>query len=88
MKISEVPKKAMTAKATPVPTKRVPDWDALYAVLVKKGFVIIDEGELRPTSNGTVQNTMVKAFNCHVRMIKQEPLRTKRIGENKWFCCL
>lgn len=88
MKISEIPKKAMTAKATPIPTKLMPDWDALYAVLVKKGFVIIDEGELRPTSKGTLENVMVKGFNNHVRMVKREALRTKRIGGNRWFCCL
>lgn len=88
MKLSEIPEKVLTLKATPIPTKCVPDWDSLYAILVMKGFVIIDEGELRLTTANGIENTMVKAFNAHVRITKHMRLRTKRIGENRWFCCL
>ncbi len=88
MKLSEIPEKALTLKATPIPMKRVPDWDAMYAILMTKGFVIIDEGELRLTTANGIENTMVKALNCHMRVIRHMRLRTKRIGENRWFCCL
>ena len=88
MKMSEVPVKAFGLKATAIPMKSVPDWDSLYDTLVLKGFVIIDKGELRLTTANGLENTMVKAFNSHVRLTKKVRLRTKRIGENRWFCCL
>jgi len=89
MKIDEIPKNLLRARATPIPTRAVPDWDALYTTMLRKGYVIIDEGELYAShSSAALQNTMVKAFNCHVRGIRNERLRTKRIGVNRWFCCL
>lgn len=88
MKLSEIPEKVLTLKATAIPMKSIPDWDSLYAILITKGFVIIDEGELRLTNANGIENTMVKSFNNHMRLTKNLRLRTKRIGENRWFCCL
>lgn len=88
MKMKDVPIKALTVSATPIPTKLTPDWDALYATLEREGFVVIEEGELRQTSSESWENTMVKAFNSHIRVIKKTRLFTKRIGHNRWFCTL
>jgi len=88
MKMQDVPLKAFTAQATPIPTKLTPDWDALQETLEQEGFVVIEEGELRQTSSGSWENTVVKAFNSHLRTIKKARLFTKRIGHNRWFCTL
>lgn len=88
MKMQDVPLKAFTAKATPIPTKCVPDWDALQATLEREGFVVIEEGELRQATSGSWENTIVKAFNAHLRVTKKVRLFTRRIGHNRWFCTL
>jgi hypothetical protein len=88
MKMQDVPLKAFTAQATPIPTKLMPDWDALYATLERDGFVVIEEGELRQTAIGSWENTMVKGLNSHIRVIKKMRMFTKRIGHNRWFCTL
>lgn len=74
----------MNAPATTIPTKIVYDWDALYAILVHRGFVIIESDNMR-NEHDCVE---VKAFNCHLRQVKKGRLRTKRISINRWFCCL
>ena len=88
MKLAEVPSEAFTAAPTPVPTKVVPDWDSMYQILLKQGFVIIESNELRSNSAGGAECVPVKSFNNHVRLSKGVPLRTKRITGTKWFCCL
>lgn len=88
MKLSDVPEQAFTAAPTPIPTKVVPDWDALYQILLKQGFVIIESNEIRIAAGSGDECVPVKGFNNHVRLSKGVPLRTKRITGTKWFCCL
>ena len=38
MKITDVPKQAFTAEPTPIPMRAIPDWDALYSVLMDEAF--------------------------------------------------
>ena len=84
MKLSEIPANAFVASPTPIPTKVAYDWDALYAILVHRGFVIIESDRVR----GLHDCVEVKAFNSHLRQIKKAKLKTKRISENKWYCTL
>lgn len=90
MKISEVPKKAMSEPPTPIPTKTVVvyDWDALLAIVNKKGFIVIESEDVRAMTNGAEECVQVKAFNSHLRQTKGIPLRTKRISKNRWYCTL
>ena len=88
MKISEVPTKAFTVAPTPIPMKMVPDWEALYQILMKRGFVIIDSTDLRMTSIGAEECVPVKSFNNHVRLTQGKQLRTKRISATRWYCVL
>lgn len=87
MKLSDIPEQAFTAAPTPVPTKAVPDWDALYQILLKQGFVIIESNEIRTAAGSGEECIPVKGFNNHVRA-KGQRLHTKRITGTKWFCCL
>lgn len=88
MKLSDVPKRALTASPTPIPVKTVEDWDALYQMLLKRGFVIIESHDLRRTASGAEESVPVKAFNNHVRLSKRARLITKRISETRWYCTL
>ncbi len=88
MKISEVPDKAFTVTPTPIPLKLVPDWDALYQILKKRGFVVIESLDVRMTSIGAEECVPVKSFNNHVRLTQGKQLRTKRISATRWYCAL
>ena len=87
MKIADVPEHAWGA-VTPIPTKIVPDWDALHQTLLEQGFVVIESDAIRTTSLGVDECVPVKAFNCHLRLTKKVKLRTKRITKTRWFCTL
>lgn len=92
MKIQDVPQAAFTKKATKVPTKVIvaPDWEALYELVEKKGFVVIEceESELRITASLGYEAPVVKAFNSWCHMKFKRHLKTKRIGATRWFVTL
>lgn len=90
MKLRDVPERAFNAPHDPVATKIVPDWDAMYKLLLTQGFVIIDvdPSELQIAKNGAYESKLVKAFNNHMRVTKKIKLYTKRISTRRWFCTL
>ncbi len=88
MKLQEVPHQAFTAEPTPIPTKVVPDWDALLSVLTTNGFVVLEADELRIAKSGSQEAVNVKNFNNYVRMTKRRQLLTKRISNTRWVCVL
>jgi hypothetical protein len=92
MRIADVPQAAFIKKATKVPTKVViaPDWEALYKLIEKKGFVIIEceESELRLTTSLGYEAPVVKAFNSWCHMRHKHNIKTKRIGATRWFVAL
>ena len=88
MKMADVPKQAFTAKPTPVPMKSVPDWEAMLAVLMAKGFVVVEADGMRVTKHGVQEAVNVKNFNNYVRTTKRRQLLTKRISDTRWVCTL
>ena len=88
MKLQEVPHQAFTAEPTPIPTKVVPDWNALLSVLTAKGFIVLEADGFRVTKHGVQEAVNVKNFNNYVRMTKRRQLLTKRITTTRWVCVL
>ena len=88
MKITDVPKQAFTAEPTPIPMKSVPDWDALYSVLMDEAFIVLEADKFRVTRHGVQEAVNVKNFNNYVRMTKRQQLLTKRISDTRWVCIL
>jgi hypothetical protein len=88
MRIQDVPKQAFTAEPTPIPTKVVPDWDALLSVLTTKGFVVLEADGLRIAKSGSQEAVNVKNFNNYVRITARQKLLTKRITATRWVCVL
>jgi hypothetical protein len=88
MKISDVPDEAFSAAPTPIPMKMVPDWDALYQILMAKGFVIIESTDVRATSIGGEECVQVKSLSNHVRLTQGSRMQTKRISATRWYCTL
>lgn len=93
MRIEDVPERAFTQPATPIPTKTVVvhDWEALYQTLLAEGFIVIESDDTR-TVNGTnaIECVHVKAFNSYLRQARNFKVRlqTKRIGKTRWVCAL
>lgn len=88
MKLADVPADAHLRAPTPIPTKLVADWPALYEILKAQGYVIMEcPPEL--LRNG-FEAPNVKAFNCWVRGTSPEKrcLQTKRITATRWFITL
>lgn len=88
MRIADVPDCALTQRATPIPVKVVPDWEALLRTLLEQGFVVIESDVMRTTTSGADECVLVKAFNSHLRTTKKMKLYTKRISKTRWFCTL
>ena len=88
MKIGEIPDTALNAAPTPIPTKVVHDWYALYETLQAQGFVVIESDQLRNTSQGGVESVPVKMFNSYLRQTIGMRLKTKRISAHRWYCTL
>ena len=90
MKIDDIPDEAFKARITPVPMRLVPDWDALYDLLVQREFIVLEVplSDLRRVSktHKAVESVTVKGFNNHVRLVKKKALRTKRITQLRWYC--
>jgi len=83
MKITDVPAVAWDTAPTPLPTKQVYDWEALYQTLKEKHFLIIESDNVR----GLYDCVEVKLFNNYLRK-RNIPLFTKRLSKNRWFCTL
>lgn len=88
MKVGDVPTEALTAPPTPIPTKVVHDWQAMYEILQKQGFVVIETDQLRETTQGGVEAVPVKMFNSYLRQTIGVRLKTKRISATRWYCVL
>lgn len=86
MRIEDIPDTAHTAAPTPVPTKVVYDWQALYQTMQAQGFVIIESEQLRKMPGGGVESVLVKMFNSHLRQTIGVRLKTKRISAHRWYC--
>jgi hypothetical protein len=90
VKIDDIPDEAFKARITPVPMRLVPDWDALYDLLVQREFIVLEVplSDLRRVSktHKAVESVTVKGFNNHVRLVKKKALRTKRITQLRWYC--
>ena len=88
MKIDEIPDMALNAAPTPIPTKVVHDWYALYETLQTQGFIVIESDQLRTTPSGGIESVPVKMFNSYLRQTIGMRLKTKRISASRWYCTL
>ena len=81
MKWSDVPTEVLEAQAVYPPVKLVVDHDAWFDMLQKQKWMLI---QTDPRENIPSGNAMIKAFNCHVRIVKKMKLRTKKLSMTEW----
>jgi len=71
------------------PMKLVVDYEALYQQLLKTGWMLIrtDPSLDRPVGGGQKSHVapLVKAFNCHVRVVLKQRLFMRRVALDAWY---
>jgi len=73
------------------PMKMVVDYDALYALLLEKGWLIIrtdpslDRVDTTARGHRSTVSPVVKAFNCHVRVVRKQRLFIRRMAIDAWY---
>lgn len=85
MKWSEVPSEVLEMEAVYPPLKLSVDHDALFNMLQKQKYMVIRTDPDEDTPSG---NAMIKAFNSHVRTVKNMKLHTKKISTDEWVLTL
>ena len=75
-------------KPLSAPHKLVPDYDALIQRMVDNGGWTVlhtNPDEDRRTTLGSWESPVVKAFNCHVRVVLKRALYTRRLARDAWY---
>ncbi len=87
MRLSDIKKEAWGARACSIPTKMVPDFDALFDTLNKQGWLVLEPPAIdhRETSNGALESKIVKDFKNWMVHNPRLMLNHRRIGEYRWY---
>lgn len=70
------------------PTLSIIDYDALYRRMVDNGgwtVIRTDPNYDRQTTSGSTEAPVVKALNCHVRVVRKQPLYIRRLARDAWY---
>lgn len=87
MKMSEVKSEAWGARPHAIPTKMVPDFDALFATLETRGWLVLEPPPIdhRLTPLGALESKIVKDFKNWMINNKRLMLSHRRMGEYRWY---
>tara|TARA_R110000868_G_scaffold112176_3_gene302284 strand:- start:3509 stop:3823 length:315 start_codon:yes stop_codon:yes gene_type:complete len=87
MKMSDIPEEAWKSRASPIPTKLVPDFPALFDVLDTQGWLVLEPPALdhRETPQGAFESKVVKDFKNWMISNKSLMLNARRIGQYRWY---
>lgn len=87
MRMADVKREAWSARPCPIPTKMVPDFDALFLALNAQGWLVLEPPPIdhRETTLGPLESKIVKDFKNWMLHNKGLMLSHKRIGEYRWY---
>lgn len=87
MRMSDIPQAAWRACANPIPTKMVPDFEALFDTLNTQGWLVLEPpaNDHRETNIGALESKVVKDFKNWMINNKRLMLNHRRIGEFRWY---
>ena len=87
MRMSDIKKEAWGARPCPIPTKMVPDFDALFSTLNAQGWLVLEPPPIdhRETSTGALESKMIKDFKNWMINNPRLMLNHRRIGEYRWY---
>ncbi len=87
MKLSEIKPEAWAARPHAIPTKMVPDFDALFTALETRGWLLLEPPPIdhRATTLGALESKLVKDFKNWMINNKRLMLSHRRVGEYRWY---
>lgn len=87
MRMADIKKEAWHVRPCPIPTKMVPDFDALFDALNAQGWLVLEPPALdhRETTIGALESKIVKDFKNWMINNKSVMLSSRRIGEYRWY---
>ena len=87
MRMADIHEAAWKARASPIPTKMVPDFDAMFDILNTQGWLVLEPPPIdhRETAIGALESKIVKDFKNWMINNKRLMLSHRRIGEYRWY---
>lgn len=87
MRLADVKPQAWGARPCPIPTRIVPDFEALFETLNAQGWLVLEPPAIdhRETSIGALESKLVKDFKNWMINNRRLMLSHKRIGEYRWY---
>lgn len=87
MRLADVKKEAWGARPCPIPTRTVPDFEALFETLNAQGWLVLEPpaSDHRETATGALESKLVKDFKNWMINNPRLMLSHRRIGEYRWY---
>lgn len=87
MRLADIPDEAWKSRASPIPTKMVPDFDAMFDALNAQGWLVLEPPAIdhRETTIGALESKVVKDFKNWMINNKGFMLNHRRIGQYRWY---
>ncbi len=87
MRLADIEKEAWGARPCPIPTKMVPDFEALFHALHAQGWLVLEPPPIdhRETTLGALESKLVKDFKNWMLNNRRLMLNHRRIGEYRWY---
>lgn len=87
MRMADIPEAAWRSRASPIPTRMVPDFAAMFDILNTQGWLVLEPPALdhRETAIGALESKVVKDFKNWMINNKRLMLNHRRIGEHRWY---
>ena len=85
--MADVKPQAWGARPCPIPTRMVPDFEALFETLNAQGWLVLEPPPIdhRETAIGALESTLVKDFKNWMINNPRLMLNHRRIGEYRWY---
>ena len=87
MRMADVKPQAWGARPCPIPTRMVPDFEALFETLNAQGWLVLEPPPIdhRETAIGALESKLVKDFKNWMINNPRLMLNHRRIGEYRWY---
>lgn len=87
MRMADIKPQAWDARPCPIPTKMVPDFEALFNVLNVQGWLVLEPPAIdhRETAAGALESKLLKDFKNWMLNNRALMLNHRRIGEYRWY---
>ncbi len=87
MKMSDIKDAAWAVRPHPVPTKSVPDFEALFHALDRQGWLVLEPPpeDHRTTTLGALESKLIKDFKNWMLTNRHRMLNARRMGQHRWY---